>query len=96
MVPPTLFKFRPMFLVMSLPSSNAFQISRTHFSLMNSKWRSDRKEVTVKVELTYRFFLVNFDDKCSHFYDFLVKQEKLLAAVASNYNKYVKQTEASF
>jgi hypothetical protein len=54
MVPPTLFKL--MYFVMWSPSSNAFQISKMHFSLMNFKWRSDCKEATVKVELAYRVF----------------------------------------
>ena len=33
-------------------------------------------------------FFVNLDDKCIEFDDFLVKQEALLAAAASNYRPY--------
>ena len=48
---------------------------------MNFKWRSGRNRATVKAEL---HFFVKFDDKCIEFDDFLVKQETLLAAAASN------------
>ena len=88
--PPTLFKL--VSFVMSLPSSNAFP--ERVFSLMNSKWRSDRNRATVGLIKAELQVFVNFDHKCGEFYDFVVKEEKLLAAAATN-SKYATQAKSS-
>lgn len=89
--PPTLFKL--VSFVMSLPSSNAFP--ERVFSLMGSKWRSERNRASVELIKSELQVFVNFDYKCGEFYHFVLQQQKLLDAAASNKKYVVSQTKAT-
>lgn len=89
--PPTLFKL--VSFVMSLPSSNAFP--ERVFSLMGSKWRSERNRASVDLIKSELQVFVNFDYKCGEFYHFVLQQQKLLDAAASNKKYVVSQTKAT-
>ena len=72
--------------VLSIPASNAF--CERIFSLMNTKWRSERNRATVELVSAELQVSVIFSEKlsksCTEFYDFVLKDQKVLDAVTSN------------
>lgn len=79
-IPVNLFKV--VSYVLSIPASNAF--CERIFSLMNTKWRSERNRATVELVCAELQVSVNFSQSCTEFYDFALKDQKLLDAAASN------------
>jgi len=68
--------------VLSIPASNAF--CERIFSLMNTKWRSERNRATVELVSAELQVSVNFSKSCTEFYDFVLKDQKVLDAAASS------------
>jgi len=64
-----------------MPGSYAFPES--DFSPMNMKWRTERNRASAALITSKLQVFVNFACSCSAFYDFVVKEQKLLDAAAS-------------
>jgi len=79
-VPKNMFKL--VVYILSMPGSNAF--SKKVFSLMNTKWRNERYRASAALINSELRVFVNFVYSCSACYDFVLKEQKLLDAAASN------------
>lgn len=77
--------FQLVSFVLSVPASNAFP-ERT-FSVMNSKWRSDRNRLSVSTVAAELQVFTNYDVDCRDFYSLVICDQRLLDAAASN-SKY--------
>jgi len=89
-IPKNMFKL--VAYILSMPGSNAFP--ERVFSLMNTKWRAERNRASAALIKSELQVFVNFVYSCSAFYDFVLKEQKLLDAAASN-TKYTWKSKAS-
>lgn len=74
--------FQLVSFVLSVPASNAFP--ERIFSLMNSKWRSDRNRMSVSLVKAELQVFTNYNFDCRDFYSFVIRNQKLLDAAAGN------------
>jgi hypothetical protein len=72
--------------VVSLPASSAFP--GRIFSLMASKWRTDRNRMSVSLVSAELQVFTNYGLDCRDFYSFVINDRKVLDAAAGN-AKYV-------
>jgi len=89
-VPKNMFKL--VAYILSVPGSNAFP--ERVFSLMNTKWRTERNRASAALIKSELQVFVNFVYSCSAFYDFVLKEQKLFDAAASN-KKYTWKSKDS-
>ena len=76
--------FKLVAYILHMPGSNAFP--EKVFSLMSTKWRTEMNRASAALITSELQVFVNFVCSSSAFYDFVVKEEKLLDAAASNKN----------
>ncbi|XP_043929596.1 2-amino-3-carboxymuconate-6-semialdehyde decarboxylase [Protopterus annectens] len=81
---------------LSLPSSNVFP--ERVFSLMNAKWGADQNRATLALIKAVLQVFLNYTMSCSNFYQFDLKDDKLISSAAGSEKykwKWIAQPEQS-